>query len=71
MISLFKVCSCCKVWSCYKAHAYCNLTYCYIGDAKSVEKLMSIDQCDELERQLKATLDVVDYRKQQIVKLGK
>jgi len=41
-----------------------------IGDAKTIEKLTTIDQCDELERQLKATLDVVDNRKQQIVKLG-
>ncbi len=42
----------------------------HIGDTKTIEKLITIDQCDELERQLKATLDVVEYRKQQIVKLG-
>ena len=46
-----------------------NFFHC-IGDTKTVEKLITIDQCDELERQLKATLDVVEYRKQQIVKLG-
>ena len=42
----------------------------YIGDTKTVERLITVDQCDELERQLKSTLDVVEYRKQQIVKLG-